>query len=348
MSDELVLATARDTHRAWADRLHAALRRPTRGGSRIPEPAHRALAAPAAAGTSLALQAAALGLLGDRLHRERQPLAISMSVRAGGRDVGLDEPGLREAFPDATGRIVVFLHGLCENEDYWRLGRGRLGTTYGEMLAERGWTPVFLRANTGLSLRENGVELATLMQRLVGAWLTGVARIARVGHSLGGLVIRAGGAVATPGERSWTDRVTDVVTLGTPHLGAPIAQGLGHGSRMLARLPEAAAFGRILDHRSVGIHDLVAGLAHDVAPLPHARYRLVSATLTRSPRHLLGAVVGDLLVQVPSAYGRPSRRRAGAEGELFPGADAVHLGGTDHFTLRNPPGVHRALRDWLA
>ena len=107
-------------------------------------------------------------------------------------------------------------------------------------------------------------------------------RVALVGHSMGGLIIRAAGAVAHRRRPSrWTDLVSDVVTLGTPHLGAPIARGIGHGSRGLARLPETAAFGRILDWRSVGVHDLVAGLAEDVPPLPHARYRLVAATADR-------------------------------------------------------------------
>ena len=136
---------------------------------------------------------------------------------------------------------------------------------------------------------------------------------------MGGLIVRAGrrGRRRRP-SAPWTELVSDVVTLGTPHLGAPIARGIGHGSRGLARLPETAAFGRILDWRSVGVHDLVAGLAEDVPPLPHARYRLVAATLTTRPRHPVGHVVGDLLVRVPSAYGRdrcgaravPRRRRA--------------------------------------
>jgi hypothetical protein len=170
-----------------------------------------------------------------------------------------------------------------------------------------------------------------------------VRRIALVGHSMGGLVVRAAGAVATPDERPWTELVTDVVTLGTPHLGAPIAKGVGHGSRGMARFPETSAFGRILDQRSVGVHDLVEGLAEDVAPLPHARYHLVAATLTASPEHPVGRYVGDYLVRVPSAYGRD---RYGVE--LFPGADVLHVGRTGHFALLNHPRVHRALRTWLA
>jgi hypothetical protein len=69
----------------------------------------------------------------------------------------------------------------------------------------------------------------------------------------------------------------------------------------------------------------------------------VAATVTARKRHPVGHVVGDLLVRVPSAYGRGRHGR-----HLFPGADVLHLGRTDHFGLLNHPEVHRALREWLA
>jgi pimeloyl-ACP methyl ester carboxylesterase len=266
-----------------------------------------------------------------------------MAVRIDGRDVPLTPEGLAAAFPGATGRVVVLHHGLCENESYWERGRERVGTTYAETLVDLGWTPVLLRSNTGLTVRENGAALTSLMDRLVAAWPVPVTQVALVGHSMGGLIVRAAGAVASDHPRPWTELVSDVITLGTPHLGAPIARGIGHGARGLARLPETAAFGRILDRRSVGVHDLVDGLAEDVPPLPHARYRLVAATLTERERHPVGHVVGDLLVRPPSAYGRDRRG-----GELFPGADVLHLGRTDHFGLLNHPDVHQALREWLS
>lgn len=370
VAEEVVVRSARDTHVACADRVYGTKRRLTGAGPTVSERAHRGIAAAVYGGLSLGLRAASTGLdkaaatglgprledgprgrfvssavnglIGDRLVKERPHLAIPMAVRAHGHDVALHRDALADAFPDAAGRVVVFLHGLCENESYWNRWRERTGTTYGEMLAERGWTPVFLRANTGLGLRENGVALAALMQRLVEEWPVPVERVALIGHSMGGLIVRAAGAVATTAEQPWTDRVSDVVTLGTPHLGAPIARGLGHGSRGLGRLPETSAFGRILDQRSLGVHDLVVGLAEDVPPLPRARYRLVAATVTADQRHPVGHVVGDWLVRVPSAYGRDRHGR-----HLFPGADVLHLGRTDHFGLLNHPDVHRALRDWL-
>jgi hypothetical protein len=362
VADDLVVKTVRDTHLATLDRVASV----TRGRN----PLHRGIAGVVYGGLSLGLSSASRGLdrvaatgvgprleggargrflssavnglIGDKLLEERPQLAIPMAIRMRGADVDVTADGLAAAYPGATGRLVFFLHGLCENEAYFQRHRDRTGTTYAEMLAGLGWTPLMLRANTGLPLRENGAALTALVQRLVDAWPVPVTRIALVGHSLGGLVIRAAGAVADDVDEPWRDKVTDVVTLGTPHLGAPIAWGIGHGSRGLGRLPETAAFGRILDWRSQGVHDLVAGLAEDVPPLPHARYHLVAATLTASQRHPVGDVVGDLLVRPRSAYGRDRRGR-----ELFPDADVLHVGRTDHFGLLNHPDVHAALRRWL-
>ena len=357
VADELVVRTVRDTHLAVLDRTPAgpvhrgitgAVYRGLTGGL---GGAGRLLDRAAATGAGPRLEAdprgrfvnaAVNGLIGDRLLRERPQLAIPLAVRRHGADVEPVRDAIVEAFPEATGKLVFFLHGLCENEAYWNRGRDRLGTTYAAMLAERGWTPLMLRANTGLPLRENGAALAGLAQRLVDEWPVEVTRIALVGHSLGGLVLRAAGAVVSEADAPWADLVTDVVTLGTPHLGAPIAWGVGQGSRGLGVLPETAAFGRILDWRSRGVHDLVTGLTEDVPPLPHARYRLVAATLTRSRRHPVGDLVGDLLVRPRSAYGRDRRRT------LFPDADVLHVGRTDHFGLLNHPDVHAALKRWLA
>ena len=281
------------------------------------------------------------GLIGDRLLEDGNSGAIRMAVREGGRDVPLTPEALAGAYPQATGRVVLFVHGLMEHDEHWDRRADEL-PSYGDALAATGdWTPVRLRVNTGLSISETGVALAALLDQLVDAWPVGVERIALVGHSMGGLIIRRACAVDTGHAEPWQERVTDVVCLGTPHLGAPLELLVHRGSRVLSAVPEVRAFAKILDTRSIGIADLRRGVRDEVAALPHARYRLVSATLGPTTRHPLSVSLGDLLVRHPSAMGR-SRGI-----DLFPEASRLHLPNTDHFGLLNHPEVHRKLKEWL-
>jgi pimeloyl-ACP methyl ester carboxylesterase len=369
--DDLVLGTVRDLHGAVARRAFGLTNRATGGSALGTQVVHDRISRTVYAGIGAGIRAASAGLraaekrglgprleagprgrqvlsavnglLGDRLVDERPELAIPMSVRLRASDVPLDTASLAAAFPQATGDVVVFLHGLGENDDSWNLRRDELGGTYGTRLADEAWTPVYLRANTGLPLAQNGVALASLLDGLVAAWPTDVRRIALVGHSMGGLIVRAACAVATDAETPWTGLVTNVVTLGTPHLGAPLERTVHLGARVLGVLPESAPIGRILEYRSVGILDLRRGLAADVQHLPHARYHLVAATLAGSQRHPVSEIFGDLLVRYPSAVGKARRGR-----EMFPGADVLHVPGTGHFGLLNHPAVTTALKNWLS
>ena len=363
VADEIVLGTVRDVHGAWAARAFGA------AGSGLPRRVHDGVAGAVYGGLGRGLRgtvrllrtadqrglgsrldatpqgrfavAAVNGLIGDRLAEQGSDLAITLAVRHRGRDVPVDLGHLAGTFPQATGDLVVFLHGLGESDAAWSLHAEETGGTYGDTLAGHGWTPVLLRANTGLPIAQNAVALASLLDDLVACWPTEVRRIALVGHSMGGLVMRAACAVSTDATTAWTDTVTDVVTLGTPHLGAPLERTVRAGARALGVLPESAPFGRILDYRSTGILDLRDGLARDLEHLPHARYHLVAATLGGPRWNPLGEVLGDLLVRYPSATGRPRRGP-----QMFPEADVLHVRG-DHFDLLNHPQVHGALVDWL-
>ena len=76
-------------------------------------------------GGSLAL-GALNGLWGDRLAHDGGPLAPDMGLRLHGADVPAAASALREAYPDATGRVAVFVHGWCETDTAWKLfGRRR-------------------------------------------------------------------------------------------------------------------------------------------------------------------------------------------------------------------------------
>jgi pimeloyl-ACP methyl ester carboxylesterase len=308
-----------------------------------------------------AVIAALNGLIGDQLERSRSDLHQPASVRRDGEVVALDADSLTAAFPNATARLVVFLHGLMGTEFYWDWGAGGGRDNYGEGLAaDLGCTPLYLRYNSGLHISENGRSVAALLEELVEEWPVEVQEIALIGHSMGGLVARSACYHAAETGHRWTGLVRQVVSLGTPHLGAPLEQGAHLASAALYALPETRMFGAFLRRRSAGIRDLRHGSLVDedwrgrdpdalraaackeVPLLPGATHCFVSATITRSPRHPLGRLLGDTLVLVPSATGQGRTRRIPFEAEY-----GHHVSPAHHLALLNHPDVYKRLRGWL-
>src|SRR5918994_576951 len=245
------------------------------------------------------------GLHGDQLEAEGSALHHPMALRAAGRVVTV--PG---DVPGATGRLVVFVHGLFETEHAWTMA----SQGYGARLArDLGATPLYVRYNTGRHISRNGRDLAELLDRTVARWPVPVERIALVGHSMGGLVARSachhGGAYA--------EHVTHVVSLGTPHAGAPLAQGVHYAA-----------------------HALRAVACAEVPLLEGATHCFVAATITRDRDHPVGRLLGDWLVLAPSASGRGR--------VAFEEANGLHVGGAHHLALLDHPAVYAKLREWLA
>ncbi|MFZ1996229.1 MAG: hypothetical protein WAU75_19115 [Solirubrobacteraceae bacterium] len=300
------------------------------------------------------------GMWGDRLHRDHSALETPMAVRVRGRDVALDGDSLSRAFPGATPRLALFIHGLCETEDAWRL-RAAHSVPYGDRLyAELGYTPIFIRYNSGRHISHNGRALAALLHALTEHWPVQVAEVALIGHSMGGLVARGACHYAAPG--SWRDRVRHVFMLGTPHKGAPLELGANALCHASARVPELRPFAAPIRVRSVGVKDLAYGYVvdadwegHDpdafwantatVVPfLKTATHYFVSASLTRDPDAAAGRLLGDLPVLRPSAWSQGKR----GERLQFPVEQYAHVGGATHFDLLNHPAVYAQIHHWLS
>ena len=179
------------------------------------------------------------GLIGDELERRRSVLQEPMSVRAGGRVVPCERPQLARAFPQATRRIVVFVHGLMGTEFPWSWWAAENGGTYGTRLArDLDLTPVYVRYNTGRHISENGRSLAEMLERVVAAWPVEVDEVAVIGHSMGGLVSRSACYQAASEGHDWVRQVRHVISLGSPHMGAPMAQAVHYAAAGLHRIPE--------------------------------------------------------------------------------------------------------------
>jgi pimeloyl-ACP methyl ester carboxylesterase len=262
------------------------------------------------------------GVVGDRLESKGSALALRMTIHTRGQSM--------------TPRLAVFVHGLGQTEDAW-LARSDEHVPYGHRLeAELGYTPLYVRYNTGRHVSENGRELARQLEEVVAEWPVEVHEIALFGHAMGGLVARA--ACHYGAGCAWTRHVRHVVMLGAPHGGAPLEQLTAAAGGVLARLPETRPLAKAIEQRSAGIKDLGHGYVvdedwregapHEVPFLAGAKHYFVSA--------------GELFVTRGSAWGRRGR-----EPVRFPAEHYAHIDGVSHFGLLNHPAVYAQIHWWM-
>ena len=304
------------------------------------------------------------GAFGDTLVRRRNALALNMTIRRKGQDVELNRLELTRAYPNAKPKLAVFVHGLCETDEAWKGIPARPGARhvpYGHrMEIELGYTPAYLRYNTGRHISENGRDLADILEQLVANWPTDVHEVVLIGHSMGGLVSRS--ACHYGAGSACVAKVHHVFTLGTPHRGAPLEQAANAASAALRRLPETRPLATALNLRSSGIKDLRYGYlvdecwmdqdcdaylrdtSREIPFLATARHYFICATLTREPDAPAGRIIGDLLVLQPSAWAQESS----AKRLRFPVEHYYHLGQANHFDLLNHPAIFAQMRRCLA
>ena len=273
-----------------------------------------------------AVLAALNGVLGDRLATSHSPLATEMTLRHHGGEISgaLNWQALP---PDlkAGSKVLVLIHGLCMNDLQWQTrhkapppdeaghaeddgtddrvepgtepGTER-GIDHGTALASAlGYTPVYVRYNTGLHTSQNGAELSQLLEELVSWWPVSLEDITVVAHSMGGLVTRSAlhqathqapdqpaapsdksGKSSESGEsgkavRRWPSLLKNIVFLGTPHHGAPLERAGNWVDMILGSTRYSKPFARLAQLRSAGITDLRYGHVLEEDWQGHDRFR---------------------------------------------------------------------------
>ncbi len=318
-----------------------------------------ALAADGASPERKAVVAALNGVLGDYLVASGNPLATPMSWRRGGQALPMDAASLATGVPAASGRVLVLVHGLCMSDLQWQ----RAGHDHGAALArDLGYTPVYLRYNSGLHVSINGHALANQLELLVDHWPCAMGQLVLLGHSMGGLLARSALHCGQQAGHRWPARLSDMVFLGTPHHGAPLERAGNWVDMVLGATPYAAPFARLGKVRSAGITDLRHGNLLDEdwvgrnrfargpdrrqpVPLPKAvRCFAAAACLGEQGDDLKSRLLGDGLVPLDSALGR----HAQAARALGFADDRQWVGyGMNHLDLLNRAEVYAQLRRWL-
>ena len=312
-----------------------------------------------------AVIAALNGVMGDHLVESNNPLAISMQLRRNGVLLTLTKKSLAHAIPQASGKILLMVHGLCVNDLQWQ----RNGHDHGNALAADPafavpFTTVYLHYNSGLHISVNGRDLASQVEALMKAWPVPVQDLTIIAHSMGGLVTRSACDCGEQQEHRWLRVLTKIIFLGTPHFGAPLERGGNWVNVILDASPYTAAFARLAKIRSAGITDLRhAGVRdadwqlqdrfapskktkpHDL-PLPAGvRCYAVAASIAKKSATLAGRIIGDGLVPLQSALGQhadPERNLA------FPKSRQWIGYGMHHMDLLDSKTVYRRIRKWLS
>lgn len=306
-----------------------------------------------------AVVAALNGVLGDHLDATANPLAIEMRLRHDGHALTLSRDALAQALPEAGGKLLVMVHGLCMNDLQWRYN----GHDHSALLAHKlGYTPLYLHYNSGRHISTNGREFAALMEQLLQHWPEPVERLSILCHSMGGLVARSACIAAQEQDQAWLTRLDRLVFLGTPHQGAPLERAGSWVDALIALSPYTAPFARLGRVRSAGIQDLRHGNVRDEdwrdrdgdgredgrlpSPLPKGpRCYAIAASTAAQPRDDEELPTGDGLVPVASALGRHEDR---AYDLRIPETRQRIAYGVHHLELLGDAGVYQQLLRWLA
>ena len=307
-----------------------------------------------------ALLAALNGVLGDYLAASNNPLAITMGMRRRGIALPREREPLAAAIPQAGGKLLVLLHGLCMNDLQWM----RNGHDHGAALArDLGYTPVYLHYNSGLHISTNGRALAEQLEALVRVWPVPLTELVLIGHSMGGLVARSACHYGALARHEWRRRLDKLVFLGTPHHGAPLERGGNWVDILLGVSPYSAPLARLGKIRSAGITDLRFGNLVDedwnkrdrfarsgdrrvAVPLPEGvACFAIAATTAKKAGDLSGRLLGDGIVPLASALGRHANPRLAL---AFDESEQWVAYGINHLDLLSRSEVYAQIKRWLA
>ena len=311
-----------------------------------------------------AVLAALNGVMGDRLADSDNPLATTMTLRFNNEALNW------EAMPDKvllTGKVLIVVHGLCMNDLQWTSQVDGKSINHAEMLATKlGYTPVYVRYNTGRHTSQNGQALSNQLELLTALWPTPLTEITVLVHSMGGLVTRSAVHAAQHGKRHWVSKLKNIVFLGTPHQGATLEKAGNWIDVLLGVTPYSAPFKKLVELRSSGITDLRFGHVLDSdwqdqdrfksktkqeqadrehLPLPEGvACFTVAATLAAKRSLLADRLIGDGLVPLNSALGV---HRDPSHSLVFAKSSQLIVYRTSHMALLGSSEVSEQLLTWL-
>lgn len=252
-------------------------------------------------GENLGYVAVLNGVLGDLLEEKKSPLSIQMAFYENNQPMALDKEKWSQG---VGGKICILAHGSCNTENDWRF-KDDPSRDYGSLLKkDSGYTPFYLRYNSGLHIFVNGQRLSNLLEELIGCSSQEISEIVLIGHSMGGLVFRSACHYGMSENRNWVRLVKKIFYLGTPHLGTHFERFGNLTTTFLHRIPTlpTRAIASFLDLRSAGIKDMRHG---SLTPLlTTAEHYSLCSILSKSMSPTFRHWFGDGMVHPESSMGQ--------------------------------------------
>ena len=302
------------------------------------------------------------GVIGDYLVQQNNPLAIDMGFyHEGSPLLSFEALSKSNSGVGLSNKVVVLLHGLTNLETIWDIETEETASAeatpvvnYGYHLQKDfGYTPLFLRYNTGLPIEENGRQFAQLMNKLASAYPKPIDEIVFVGFSMGGLLMRYAQKEASESESPWLNKLSHCFYLGTPHEGSYFEK-FGHlASSVVRSIPKdyISHWADWIDVRSEGIQDLKHGLVHlrnadaeeeeSYGPCgsfhKDALHYFISGSLSEERNSLLNKVFGDALVTHGSANPESAPENS----------KSAHFEGIPHIPLAHTERVYQQMKQWV-
>ena len=283
------------------------------------------------------------GVFGDTLAARNSSLAIEMKL-------------LGEV---QTGKLCIFVHGLCDSEKAWLPGDI---DGYGAQLEQDfGFDSLYLRYNTGQHISTNGRLLAQLIDDLSNNAGTPIEEIIFIAHSMGGLVVRSACHYGQRTGEKWVSNVDKIFFLGTPHEGNDYEKIGNLTSTILRVIPNPVTWGIsiLANTRSAGIKDLRYGYLldedwqhcdanalwqnnrHAVSLLANTKHYIITAALAEDMDNGFKQYFGDGVVMAKSAKGLSLE-------EGFLSDHLKTISGLTHLGLLRDLRVYEQIYSWVS
>lgn len=260
-----------------------------------------------------------------------------------------------------SNKVCILIHGLVFNETCWQF---KDKSDYGKKLEDDfGYTPFYLRYNTGLHISDNGQELAILLEELYQNYPTKIEEVYFVCHSMGGLLMHSAAYYAQEQGFEWVKKAKKVFLLGTPHLGSFFERFANITTNILQRVPNwhTRLVGKVINLRSAGIKDLRYGYLREedwkdknpdsflentknhVPKLENVEYFIISGRLTKEETHWVNCFFGDILVSKKSANAHfIDTKEIDSESN-----NSIQFAATHHFKLLTMNEVYEKIKFWI-